>query len=77
LNQKSPLQPSIGVLALQGDFAEHLEMLRKIGIDAIEVRKVQQHSEIDGLIIPGGESTTIVKLLTRFEFVDHLRERVN
>ena len=71
------MQPSIGVLALQGDFAEHMDMLRKIGIAAIEVRKVQQLSEIDGLIIPGGESTTIVKLLTRFEFVDHLRERVN
>ncbi len=51
-------------------------MLRKIGIKAIEVRKVQQLSKIDGLIIPGGESTTIVKLLTRFEFIDHLRERV-
>ena len=51
MNQQSPLQPSIGVLALQGDFAEHKDMLRKIGIDAIEVRKVQQLSEIDGLIL--------------------------
>ena len=71
------MQPSIGVLALQGDFAEHLQMFRKIGINAIEVRKVQQLSEIDGLVIPGGESTTIVKLLTRFDFIDQLREKVN
>ena len=77
MNGKSPSQPSIGVLALQGDFAEHLQMFRKIGINAIEVRKVQQLSEIDGLVIPGGESTTIVKLLTRFDFIDQLREKVN
>ena len=51
-------------------------MLGLIGITAIEIRKVQQLSEIDGLIIPGGESTTIVKLLMRFGFVDQLRSRV-
>lgn len=64
------------MLALQGDFAEHIHMLGLIDIDAVEVRKVQQLSEIDGLIIPGGESTTIVKLLTRFGFIDELRLRV-
>ena len=68
--------PRIGVLALQGDFAEHIHMLGLIGISAVEVRKVQQLSEIDGLIIPGGESTTIVKLLARFEFIDDLRSHV-
>jgi 5'-phosphate synthase pdxT subunit len=51
-------------------------MLGEIGVHAVEVRKVEQLFEIDGLIIPGGESTTIVKLLMRFEFVDQLRSRV-
>ena len=64
------------MLALQGDFAEHIHMLGLIGINAVEVRKVQQLSEIDGLIIPGGESTTIVKLLHMFSFVDDLRSHV-
>ena len=70
------MQPRIGVLALQGDFAEHIHMLDLIGISGVEVRKVEQLSEIDGLIIPGGESTTIVKLLTRFGFIDELHDRV-
>jgi 5'-phosphate synthase pdxT subunit len=69
-------QPRIGVLALQGDFAEHIHMLGLIGVNAVEIRKVQQLSEIDGLIIPGGESTTIVKLLGMFGFVDDLRSHV-
>lgn len=64
------------MLALQGDFAEHIHMLDMIGIDSIEIRKVQQLSEIDGLIIPGGESTTIVKLLNMFDFVDDLKLHV-
>ena len=70
------MRPRIGVLALQGDFAEHIQMLDMIVIDSIEVRKVQQLSEIDGLIIPGGESTTIVKLLHMFDFVDDLKSHV-
>ena len=70
------MQPRIGVLALQGDFAEHIYMLDMIGIGSIEVRKVQQLYEIDGLIIPGGESTTIIKLLHMFDFVDDLRSHV-
>jgi len=69
--------PRIGVLALQGDFAEHIHMLSLIGVEATEIRKVQQLNEIDGLIIPGGESTTIVKLLHMFDFVDELRSRVD
>ncbi len=70
-------QPKIGVLALQGDFAEHIHMLGEIGICAVEVRKVEQLSEIDGLIIPGGESTTIVKLLGMFGFIDELHRHVD
>lgn len=64
------------MLALQGDFAEHIYMLGLIGINAVEIRKVEQLSEIDGLIIPGGESTTIVKLLGMFGFIDELRSQV-
>jgi pyridoxal 5'-phosphate synthase pdxT subunit len=64
-----------GVLALQGDFREHVEALRRLGADAIEVRKPQHLEQIRRLIIPGGESTTIGKLLVRFELLDALRER--
>lgn len=53
---------TIGVLALQGDFAEHIAMLKKIGVNAFEVRRESQLHDLDGLIIPGGESTTIAKL---------------
>lgn len=63
----------IGVLALQGDFAEHVDMLRSIGVEGIEIRQSKQLSEIDGLIIPGGESTTIGKLATDFGMMDDLR----
>ena len=66
----------IGVLALQGDFREHLQMLRRIGVDASEVRLPGDLAEVDGLIIPGGESTTIGKLLVTFAMMDDLRARV-
>lgn len=56
-------KPVVGVLALQGDFAEHIAMLRSIGVDAVEVRLPSQLAGIDALIIPGGESTTITRLL--------------
>ena len=58
----------IGVLALQGDFAEHMKALEDAGAEAVEVRKVEQLEGLDGLIIPGGESTTISKLMERFGF---------
>jgi len=63
----------IGVLALQGDFAEHITVLRRIGVQAIEVRLEEQLEEIDGLIIPGGESTTIGKLAVDFGIMEPLR----
>ncbi len=56
---------NIGVLALQGDFAEHIVMLRQIGAEAVEVRLPSHLEGLDGLIIPGGESTTIGKLAVR------------
>jgi len=64
----------IGVLALQGDFEEHITMLRQIGVETAEVRLASQLAELDGLIIPGGESTTIGKLATDFGLMDALRE---
>jgi len=63
----------IGVLALQGDFAEHLTMLRKIGAQAVEVRLPRQLDDLDGLIIPGGESTTIGKLAVAYNLMEPLR----
>ena len=52
----------IGVLALQGDFSEHISMLKRLKIEASEVRLPEHLNGLDGLIIPGGESTTIAKL---------------
>jgi len=54
-----PTNMKIGVLALQGDFAEHLALLASLKVDALEIRLPQQLRSLDGLIIPGGESTTI------------------
>lgn len=64
----------IGVLALQGDFAEHIAVLRRIGVDAFEVRLPQQLADLNGLIIPGGESTTIGKLAVHYGLMDPLKE---
>jgi pyridoxal 5'-phosphate synthase pdxT subunit len=55
----------IGVLASQGDFAAHAEMLRSLGADPVEVRKPRELAGLDGLVIPGGESTTITKAIER------------
>src|SRR4051812_27022708 len=66
----------VGVLGLQGDFAEHLETLRSLGADAIDVRRPEQLDDVDSLIIPGGESTTIGKLAERYQFIPKLRERI-
>ena len=69
----------IGVLALQGDFAEHMASLRACGVDGldvIEVRTLAQLASVDGLIIPGGESTTIARLLLAFDLMEPLRARI-
>ncbi|NIS80554.1 MAG: pyridoxal 5'-phosphate synthase glutaminase subunit PdxT [Anaerolineales bacterium] len=63
----------IGVLALQGDFAEHIAVLHRLGVDAIEVRLPEHLESLDGLIIPGGESTTIGKLATTYNLMEPLR----
>jgi 5'-phosphate synthase pdxT subunit len=64
----------IGVLALQGDFAEHIVMLKRLGAQGVEVRLPKQLDGLDGLIIPGGESTTIGKLADDFGLMEPLRE---
>jgi len=64
----------IGVLALQGDFAEHQVMLERLGADVTQVRLPQHLDDLDGLIIPGGESTTIGKLATDFQLMEPLRQ---
>ena len=61
-----------GVLSLQGAFKEHINRLRECGVSAVEVRFPEQLKKIDGLIIPGGESTTINKLLGKYKFKDNL-----
>jgi 5'-phosphate synthase pdxT subunit len=64
----------IGVLALQGDFAEHIVMLKQLGVETAEVRLPEHLKGLDGLIIPGGESTTIGKLAVAYKLMDPLKE---
>jgi 5'-phosphate synthase pdxT subunit len=59
----------IGVLALQGDFARHARALARCGAEVVEVRKPDQLGELDGLVLPGGESTTLLKLMDAWGFV--------
>ncbi len=68
--------PIVGVLAIQGDFQEHRQMLEKLGVEVSEIRLPHQLDGIDGLIIPGGESTTIVQLIDIYNFRDVLREKI-
>lgn len=63
----------IGVLALQGDFAEHIVMLKKLGVETVEVRLPEHLKGLDGLIMPGGESTTIGKLAVAYNLMEPLR----
>ena len=65
----------IGVLALQGDFAEHIGIFQRLGIAAQEVRHPQELASLDGLVIPGGESTTVTRLISEFALLEPLRER--
>lgn len=66
----------VGVLALQGDFREHLDVLAKLGVPAILVRLPRDLERIDRLIIPGGESTTIGKLLVTYKLFQPIRARI-
>jgi 5'-phosphate synthase pdxT subunit len=67
-------RPTIGVLALQGNFREHLSMLRGLDVRAVEVRKPEQLEGLDGLVIPGGESTTFMRLMRLYGLDEAVRE---
>ncbi|MBD8523584.1 MULTISPECIES: pyridoxal 5'-phosphate synthase glutaminase subunit PdxT [Lysinibacillus] len=64
----------IGVLALQGAVREHVQMLENLGCEALEVKQKRDLIKLDGLVLPGGESTTMRKLLDRFELLEPIRE---
>lgn len=66
----------IGVLALQGAFREHIAVLERLGVVASEVRRPRQLQELDGLVIPGGESTSILNLMRHYHFTGPLEEMV-
>ena len=72
----SERRPEVGVLALQGDVAEHLRALTEAGARGTAVRRPDELDAVDGLIIPGGESTTMWKLMVIFDLVDPLRKRL-
>jgi len=67
-------EKKVGVLALQGDFAEHIASLRRLGAEALAVRLPRDLESLDGLIIPGGESSAIGRLMGSYGFVETLRE---
>lgn len=70
------VNPTIGVLALQGDVPEHVRALEAAGARAVRVRRASELSQVDGLVLPGGESTTIDRLLSVFELREPLVERL-
>ncbi|MBV8550777.1 MAG: pyridoxal 5'-phosphate synthase glutaminase subunit PdxT [Acidobacteriaceae bacterium] len=72
-SQPHSRKPNIGVLALQGDFEAHRSALERAGADAVEVRTAADLDSIDGLVIPGGESTTMLKLLEEENLFEPLR----
>jgi 5'-phosphate synthase pdxT subunit len=67
------VKPRIGVLAVQGNFREHVQMLRSLGAEAVEVRKPEELEGLDGLVVPGGESTTFMRLMRLYGLDEALR----
>ncbi|GAA2753060.1 pyridoxal 5'-phosphate synthase glutaminase subunit PdxT [Amnibacterium kyonggiense] len=70
------MTPKVGVLALQGDFREHLAVLTGLGADAVPVRRARELDQVQGLVIPGGESTVMDKLSRAFGLREPLQERI-
>jgi 5'-phosphate synthase pdxT subunit len=66
--------PRIGVLAIQGDYAAHAAALAETGADPVEIRKPEQLASVDGLILPGGESTTVLRFLDKHSFFKVLKD---
>lgn len=69
-----PDRPKIGVLAIQGNYASHAQALAEAGANPIEVRKPEQLAAVEGLVLPGGESTTMLRFLEKHSFFQQLRE---
>jgi pyridoxal 5'-phosphate synthase pdxT subunit len=67
------VRPRVGVLAVQGNFREHAAMLRRLGADVIEVRKPEHLAGLDGLVVPGGESTTFMRLMRLYGLDEAIR----
>ena len=76
ITQMVPVPITIGVLALQGDVREHLAALRAAGAEAVPVRRPDELARLDGLVLPGGESTTIGKLARSFDLIEPLRKLI-
>ncbi|MFX0580743.1 pyridoxal 5'-phosphate synthase glutaminase subunit PdxT [Nocardia nepalensis] len=74
--QQTPARPTIGVLALQGDVREHVAALAECGAEPVLVRRASELAAVDALVLPGGESTAISKLLEVFELLEPLRARL-
>jgi len=70
------MTPTVGVLALQGDVREHVRMLERCGVHAVPVRRERELGVVDGIVIPGGESSTIDKLLRAFELFEPLQKAI-
>ena len=70
------VRPTVGVLALQGDVREHLAALESGGAHAVKVRRISELAAVDGIVIPGGESTTIGRLLEVFDLLTPLRDAI-
>ena len=71
-----PALPPIGVLALQGDVREHLRVLTGLGVEAVAVRRPAELAAVSGLVLPGGESTTMIRLARIFDLIEPLRESI-
>ncbi len=73
------MNKKIGVLAIQGAFCEHIQILRELGADTFEIRQKKHllDNQLDGLIIPGGESTVMGKLLRELDMIDELKKQIN
>ncbi len=68
------MRPRVGVLAVQGNFREHAAILRRLGADVLEVRKPEQLEDLDGLVVPGGESTTFMRLMRLYGLDEAIRK---
>jgi 5'-phosphate synthase pdxT subunit len=77
ITHRKPHIPRIGVLAIQGDFAAHARVLERLGADCCEVRKPEQLNDVSGLIMPGGESTTMLKFLLDEGLMEPLKNFVH